>query len=230
MTPPLNPLLSGVVGSTAYGLAHAGSDVDRLGVFAAPTHALHGLGRPPESAVTTNPDSTWHEAAKWCRLALGCNPTAMELVWLDSYEVETELGQDLIGLRQSFLSAGRVRDAYLGYATQQFRKLQARGDGTFSSDVRGRTAKHARHLVRLLQQGVGLHRTGHLTIRIADPNHVQYLAGRLVAAPVYGEELLQDASQAFDSPGVLPGRPDESSVEKWLHAVRATYYRPEADR
>ncbi|MFE0456899.1 nucleotidyltransferase, partial [Streptomyces sp. NPDC058914] len=26
-----NILLSGIVGSTAYGLAHAGSDVDRLG-------------------------------------------------------------------------------------------------------------------------------------------------------------------------------------------------------
>ncbi|MFD7300744.1 DNA polymerase beta superfamily protein, partial [Streptomyces pharetrae] len=38
-----NILLSGVVGSTAYGLAHEDSDVDRLGVFAAPTESLHGL-------------------------------------------------------------------------------------------------------------------------------------------------------------------------------------------
>ncbi|MCZ4511792.1 hypothetical protein O3Q52_27155 [Streptomyces sp. ActVer] len=34
MTAKNNILLSGIVGSTAYGLAHAGSDVDRLGMLA----------------------------------------------------------------------------------------------------------------------------------------------------------------------------------------------------
>lgn len=41
-------LLSGVVGSTAYGLAGPHSDVDRLGVFAVATAALHGLHPPAE--------------------------------------------------------------------------------------------------------------------------------------------------------------------------------------
>lgn len=52
----------------------------------------------------------------------------MELVWLpdELYEVRTPLGDELIGIRGSFLSAQRVRDAYLGYATQQFRKLESR--------------------------------------------------------------------------------------------------------
>jgi predicted nucleotidyltransferase len=230
MTEPRNPILSGIVGSTAYGLAHADSDIDILGIFAAPTTDFHGLHRPKESHVTTKPDSTWHEAAKWCRLALACNPTAMELVWLTDHEAVTDLGEDLIGIRHAFLSARRVHDAYLGYATQQLRKLQARGDGTFSSDVRGRTAKHARHLVRLLQHGVELHQTGTLTIRLADPNRVQYLAGRLVADPSYGNELLRDAEFTFDAPGVLPEEPDTAAVERWLRAVRATYYRPEADQ
>jgi predicted nucleotidyltransferase len=144
-------LLSGIVGSTAYGLAHEGSDVDRLGVFAAPTEKLHGLHRPKESHVSTAPDRTLHEVAKWCRLALSGNPTAMELVWLPTglYEVRTPLGDELIGIRSSFLSRQRVRDAYLGYATQQFRRLERRGGGSFSADTRRRTAKHARHLKRL---------------------------------------------------------------------------------
>lgn len=60
-----NILLSGVVGSTAYGLAREGSDVDRLGMFAAPTETLLGLHTPKESHVTTAPDRTLHEAAKW---------------------------------------------------------------------------------------------------------------------------------------------------------------------
>jgi predicted nucleotidyltransferase len=51
-------LLSGIVGSVAYGLAGPGSDVDRLGVYAAPTVAFHGLRPPRESVVTTEPDVT----------------------------------------------------------------------------------------------------------------------------------------------------------------------------
>ncbi len=41
-------LLSGIVGSTAYGLAGPGSDVDRLGMFAAPTLDLLRLDPPRE--------------------------------------------------------------------------------------------------------------------------------------------------------------------------------------
>ncbi|MGI3201610.1 DNA polymerase beta superfamily protein [Streptomyces sp. GLT-R25] len=150
-----NILLSGIVGSTAYGLAHEGSDVDRLGMFAAPTDDLHGLHPPKESHVTTKPDSTLHEAAKWCRLALRGNPTVTELVWLpdELYEVRTPLGDELIGIRTTLLSAKRVRDAYLGYATQQFKRLYDRGDSSLSADTRKRRAKHARHLRRLCHQG-----------------------------------------------------------------------------
>src|SRR4051794_39420553 len=143
--PPMTEiLLAGIVGSTAYGLATPDSDIDRLGLFAAPTRSLLGLRTPRESIVTTSPDRTLHEARKWCNLALGGNPTVMELVWLpdDLYETRTPFGDELIGIRSAFLSAKRVRDAYLGYATQQFRKLENRGDGSFSADTRRRTAKH----------------------------------------------------------------------------------------
>jgi hypothetical protein len=215
-------LLQGVVGSTAYGLAHAGSDVDRLGVFAAPTQAFHGLHAPTQTRTTTNPDGTWHEAGKYARLALACNPTALELLWLDTHEIRTPLGADLIALRNGFLSARRVRDAYLGYATQQFRKLEARGDGTFSSDVRRRTAKHARHLARLTIQGVGLWRTGRLGIRLTDPQRVtdfgeQVAAGNLDVA----KQALAQAEATFDVDRTpLPDRPNEAAVERWLLAVR----------
>src|ERR1700741_5454911 len=77
-----NVLLSGIVGSTAYGIDRAGSDVDHLGVFAVPTEDLHGLHPPSQSYATAGPDSALHEAAKWCRLALGGNPTVPELVLL----------------------------------------------------------------------------------------------------------------------------------------------------
>jgi uncharacterized protein len=224
---PANILLSGVVGSTAYGLATPDSDVDRLGVFAAPTAVFHGLHRPEETYTTTHPDATFHEAGKWLRLALGGNPTVMELVWLDQYEATTPLGEELVGIRSSLLSAKRVRDAYCGYATQQFRKLEARGDGSFSADTRKRTEKHARHLWRLLYQGSVLHQTGRLVVRLS-PDRAA--ACRAFGERIAGGDLAQaelafrDAEQIFDSPGVLPDRPDEAAAETWLLKVRATFY------
>ncbi|WP_084713121.1 nucleotidyltransferase domain-containing protein [Streptacidiphilus rugosus] len=213
-------LLSGIVGSTAYGLAHAGSDIDRLGVYAVPTEELFGLHRPTESRVTSAPDSTLHEAAKWCRLALGSNPTASELVWLpeDCYEVRTGLGEELIAIRRSFHAAKPVRNAYLGYATQQFRKLVAR-DGRGDAPP-ARQAKHARHLVRLLEQGVHLHRTGELRVRCADPDRLRAEGERLAAQPTAAEERLRWAEEAFSARGALPDAPDERPAEAWLRRVR----------
>ncbi|MGW1961792.1 nucleotidyltransferase domain-containing protein [Streptomyces sp. NPDC001935] len=220
-------LLSGIVGSTAYGLARAGSDVDRLGVYAVPTQQLHGLHPPIQSHVFTDPDRTIHEAGKWCRLALGGNPTVMELVWLpaDLYEVRTPLGDELVGIRTAFLSAKRVRDAYLGYATQQFRRLEARGDGSFSADTRKRTAKHARHLKRLCHQGLELYTTGQLTIQVDDPQAYHDFGEQVAADSEAARPLLAEYEAAFDRAAtVLPNQPDEAAVESWLHRVRAHFY------
>jgi predicted nucleotidyltransferase len=216
-------LLSGIVGSTAYGLAHAGSDLDRLGLFAAPTVDLHGLHRPAESHVTTAPDRTLHEAAKWCRLALACNPTASELVWLpdELYETRTPLGDELIGIRCSFLAADAVRRAYLGYAAQQFRKLTGRDPADPAARVRA--AKNARHLVRLVEQGLALHETGEVVVRLAEPERVRELGERFARRPAEAAGLLAAAEARFDRPGVLPAAPDEAPAEAWLRRVRVAH-------
>ncbi|MFE2710599.1 DNA polymerase beta superfamily protein [Streptomyces mirabilis] len=225
----VNVLLAGIVGSTAYGLSREGSDIDRLGLFAAPTEDLHGLHAPKDSHVTTSPDRTLHEAAKWCRLALGGNPTVMELVWLpdDLYEVRTSLGDELIGIRSSLLSAKRVRDAYLGYAAQQFKRLYDRGDGSFSADTRKRTAKHARHLRRLCHQGFELYATGRLSIRVDDPEAYHRFGDQVAADAMLALPMLKHFEQAFDSTAsVLPDQPNEAAAEAWLRRVRAQHYDP----
>ena len=226
----MNIILSGIVGSTAYGLATADSDVDRLGVHAAPTIAFHGLNPPVGRAattVTTKPDVTFHEAGKYASLALGVNPTVTELLWLpdDLYEVRTDLGERLIGIRDAFLSARRVRNAYLGYATSQFRRLEARGDGSFSADTRKRTAKHARHLRRLLHQGLQLYRTGRLGVRLPDPERFREFGDRVAAGDLEeARRVLAQAEADFAATRTpLPDEPDRDRVEQWLYEVRAAF-------
>jgi predicted nucleotidyltransferase len=223
----MNVLLQGIVGSVAYGLAGPDSDVDRLGMFAAPTIAFHGLHMPKESVVTTNPDRTLHECAKWVRLALAGNPTVTELVWLpdELYEARTEHGDELIKLRRTLASAPRTRTAYLGYATQQFHKLELRGDGSFSADTRKRTAKHARHLMRLCWQGLELYRTGEVEIRLADPEAFRRFGERVAAGDIdAARELMASYERAFDAAkSPLPDEPDPRPVEDWLLWVRSEH-------
>jgi len=186
--------------------------------------AFLGLRRPTESVVTHHPDRTLHEVAKWLRLAIGGNPTVTELVWLpeELYETVTDLGRELIELRSSLLAAPRIRDAYLGYAVQQFTRLERRGDTTFSSDTRNRTAKHARHLARLLDQGLGLYRTGTLTVRLTDPASYHEFGNRVADGDLeLAKARLAAAEAAFDDTRtVLPEHADEERADAWLTSAR----------
>lgn len=221
-------LLGGVVGSTAYGLAGPDSDEDRLGVYVASFAELASLrpplGRRESSLVSKEPDVTQHEALKFALLALGCNPTVLELLWLERYEVLTHLGGNLVRIRQAFLSQRDVRNAYLGYATQQFHKLEVRGDGSFTSTLRKRTAKHARHMLRLLHQGIELYSTGRLTLRLADPERYHSFGTRVASGDLeLAKTELRAASDIFDrkrGTSPLPVQPDSGTVEEWLYDVR----------
>lgn len=223
----MHVLLSGIVGSTAYGLAHAGSDIDRLGVFAAPTIEFHGLRQPKESVVTTGPDVTLHEVRKYAALALNGNPTVTELMWLpdDLYEVRTQLGEELIEIRSTLLSAPKVKAAYLGYAFKQFEKLQKRGDGKFASDLGNRTEKHARHLMRLVYQGLHLYRTGQLRIRVDKPKQYREFGEEVAKGNLdLALRLLADAERDMSTlPSALPDAPDPAPIEAWLRRVRLAF-------
>lgn len=220
-------LLKGIVGSTAYGLNHEGSDVDYMGVFAAPNDKLLGLDKIESSVVTKDPDTTMHEAGKFVTLCLNGNPSVSELLWLDTYAGMSDAGMELVNIRHSFLSAKRVRDSYLGYAASQFGRLKNRGDGSFSADTRKRTEKHARHLVRLVEQGYYLYITGELVVNLrssaseVDPDWVFAMGQKIASNPLWAEQYMNQAEERFDSAkAAVPERPDRDVVEKWLIRVR----------
>jgi len=212
-------LLSGVVGSHAYGLSTQHSDTDRLGVYAAGTLDLCGLNKVAESQVYSEPvDAAFHEAGKYVRLALACNPTVTELLWLQNYEVKTSAGDKLVEIRRAFLSSHKVKDSYLGYARSQLKKLQTRGDGAFSSDTKNRAGKHARHMARLVNQGLELYTTGNLTIKVSDPGWYHQFSEEPV--PVW-ESWFEESLNRFERARTcLPENPDRVQAEEWLTRVR----------
>lgn len=219
--PGANLLLKGVVGSTAFGLNHTGSDKDYQGIFVAPTEAFLGLQtKVQESYSYNNPDTTYHEVGKFCRLALGCNPTVLDLLWLENYNVRTQLGIELINLRNNFLSAPRVRGAYFGYANDQYAKLLK--DERFE-----KRAKNARHFLRLLHQGAELYTRGYLKVNLgADfASEVTYYAKLIAQGNLdVANKALEVAGTRFAQISALPEKPNTEPINEWLLGVRREFY------
>lgn len=218
-------LLEGVVGSKAFGLDTPDSDTDWAGIFVEPTASFLGLNPPTRDQGTVKgrdtDDATYHEVAKAMRLALTCNPSAMELLWLSDYTVTSAFGEELIGLRTKFLSAQRVRDAYLGYAKSQYGRLVHRGVTGNSTDRR--REKHARHIARLLDQGFALYALGELEVRVPDRQWVFNLGASVAQDPMAERlrDVIKNYEVIFDHTRTpLPNEPDTAPIEDLLHRIR----------
>lgn len=158
-------IFAGVVGSVAQGLATENSDQDLSGVFSYPTETFWTVNPSrtlPESDVSNGPqDYTYHELGKFLKLATKSSPSALEVLNLAEYtEMEPVYGEALLALKDAFPSARYVRNAYLGYAESQYRKMVRRGEG--------RNGKLAKHLFRLLDQGQHLYETGEFLVQVDD--------------------------------------------------------------
>lgn len=219
-------LLLGVVGSTAYGLTNAGSNVDRLGIFLTPTRSALGLHAAKHTSVThvttaPRPDSAVHELGKFCSLALKANPTTLELLWLPQHEVATPAGEELIALRSAFLSEGAVRGSYGGYARQQANRALA-GTPGFGDVPVARAAKHGRHCLRLLRQGQELLATGTLPLDVSSIREELFAAGDLaVSNPLAFQDLFdQELARLDTTASALPDRPDFAVVNDFVVRTR----------
>ena len=206
-------ILEGIVGSTAYGLNNENSDIDKLGVFVNLTDLYWSLNKPPETETQTKPDITYHEVEKFLRLCLNCNPTVMELLWVQNYTVLTDQGINLIALRFSFLSTQRVINAYGGYAYAQIKKVKT------SESVR--RFKHARHCFRLLRQGVKLLETGNLMIRVENPE--EYQLSETMDIDKMDALFEKEYAHLKSIKSVLPDEPNREAVDDYLRNIRAIH-------
>lgn len=206
-------LLQGTVGSTAYGLNGPDSDIDTLAMGTYQTQEFFKLAAPKESMVTHSPDMTIHEAGKYCRLALKCNPTVTELMWLDDYDIVTYWGAELIDIRNTFLSEKYVREAYLGYAKSQLTRLQDRDHK--------RATKHAMHMARLTNQGYELYTTGKVTIKVQDPQW--YHNFKLLDRSDWIDWFNKEEAKFRAAKCVLPAEADTDPAEQWLLDLRSEW-------
>ncbi len=205
-----------VVGSTAYGLNHEDSDVDRRGFFLPPAELHWGLASVPEQLETEHEECYW-EIEKFIRLALRANPNILECLYSPLVEKCTPLAAELMEIRQSFLSRN-VHRTYNSYVLSQFKKLE--------QDLRnhhGIRWKHVMHLIRLLLSGATVLREGFVPLRV-DEHRERLLAVRRGEIPWEKVEewrmgLHKELDQMLATTR-LPEHPDYGRANEFLLRAR----------
>lgn len=222
---PGRVLFMQVAGSTAYGLAVEGSDVDYVGVYVAPTRAVLGLGDVLGTATTgddAKPDATVHEVGKFAMLLLKGNPSLLETLYVaDDYEA-ADLWEELRERRQAFLSERAVKQI-LGFCQGQMRRLEA--NGGLRRGKRGADAKWAYHMLRLVGYAESIVAGDEITVRAIGATRDRLLAVRrgeydhsYLVAEVRRRIDAVDASK----PWGLPAEGDRAFLDDWLVRVRET--------
>ena len=112
-----------VVGSRAYGLDHDDSDTDRRGIYLAPADLQWSLFGAPEQFEDNATQSCYWELQKFLIMALKANPNILGCLYSPTVEKVTPLGEELLALRQGFLSQ-MIFQTFNGYAMSQFKKIE----------------------------------------------------------------------------------------------------------
>ena len=210
-------ILEGIVGSVAYGLDNSESDIDIKGVFIYPTRDILLLHNQPQTINQTSPDIEYHEIKKFMLLAGKCNPTILELLFLNEYTQLTPEGKLLVKHRDFFLSK-QVLKTYGGYALNQAKKLYKKGVKF------ARYKKHARHCFRLLIQGEELLQNQTLTVKLSLENKYKLLP----ISELSSDELInrfEEEFKIFNSIKTeLPENPDWKNLDKILLKIREMNY------
>ncbi len=206
-----------VIGSRAYGLEDDQSDTDRRGIYL-PTAEMHwSLYGVPEQLENEETQEAYWEIQKFIILALKANPNALECLYSPIVEMASPLAQELLEMREAFLSK-LVFQTYSGYVASQFKKMQ--------SDLRNQGSvkwKHVMHLVRLLISGIDVLREGQVTVRVGEARERLLAIKRgevsFEEADSWRKRLQVDFEQAFQRT-MLPERPDYNRANEFLIRAR----------
>ncbi|MEP3478271.1 MAG: nucleotidyltransferase domain-containing protein [Fuerstiella sp.] len=206
-----------VIGSRAYGLDHAESDVDRRGFFLPSADRHWSLKPVPEQITCDDTQEQYWEIQKFITLALKANPNVLECLFSPLIERTTPLVDELISIRNIFLSK-LIYQTYNGYVMSQFKKMQA------GMHKHGEAKpKHVMHMIRLLLSGIDTLRTGTLNVRVESQKD-GLLAIRNGLMPwiefdAWRQHLHKEFEQAFQDTR-LPEHPNHEAANAFLVKAR----------
>lgn len=206
-----------VIGSRAYGLDDEHSDIDRRGIYLPPADLHWSLYGVPDQLENDATQEVYWELQRFVVLALKSNPNVLECLYSPVVEMATPLAQELLDIKEFFLSK-LVYQTYSGYVASQFKKMQ--------TDIRNQGQvkwKHVMHLIRLLMSGINVLKEGFVSVTVGE------YRDRLLAiksgetawdeVEAWRLELHKEFNSAFEITK-LPERPDYERANEFLVKAR----------
>lgn len=232
-----NTILRSTVGSKVHGLNLEGTDDrDEMGVCIESLEYVIGLKKFEQYVFRTQPegkrsqpgdlDLTIYSLRKWCRLALGGNPTILLLLFTpdDAIIKQTPLGKELQELHWAF-ACRKSGKPFLGYLTAQKERLlglrgQKRVKRPELEAETGYDTKYAMHMVRLGFQGVEFLKTGKISLPMPDEERKETFAIRqgerdIQQVLTLTGELESEIEDLLET-SQLPLEPDYDTVNDFL--------------
>ena len=153
-------------------------DLDIYGIYLEPPELVLGLEKQDFYVWSTagderrnGPDDIdvcLYSLRKWAGLAAKGNPTALHFLFSRNYAPKPEPWQEILKHRDAFLSR-LASTQFRGFAEAQLRRLQGIGAGKKGQrheliGAHGYDIKAAMHVIRLLNEGIELMRSGTITL------------------------------------------------------------------
>lgn len=206
-----------VIGSRAYGLQDDQSDTDRRGIYLPPAELHWSLYGVPEQLENEETQEAYWELQKFIVLALKANPNVLECLYCPIVEFATPLAEELLAMRDAFLSK-LVFQTYSGYVASQFKKMQ--------TDIRNQGQvkwKHVMHLIRLLISGIDVLRERKVIVAVGEHREPLLAIKRgevpFAEADEWRKRLQVEFERAFQLTS-LPDRPDYEQANDFLIRAR----------
>lgn len=206
-----------VIGSRAYGLADENSDTDRRGIYLPPADLQWSLYGVPDQLENDASQEVYWELQKFVVLALKANPNVLECLYSPIIETATPLAQEMLGMKDAFLSK-LVFQTYSGYVASQFKKMQ--------TDIRNQGQvkwKHVMHLIRLMLSGIHVLKEGFVTVDAGQHRDrlLEVKRGEIAWEDVNEWRLnLQGRFNTASEQTSLPDRPDYDRANEFLIKAR----------
>lgn len=196
------------VGSGLHGIAIAGTDDhDEMGVYIEPAANVIGLAPAMDRYVwRTQPeghrsghgdtDLVMYSLRRYLRLAAAGNPTVLLPLYApaESVYAETELGTELRGLADAFVSQRALR-RFVGYLDGQVDRMLGQGRAGKAPnrpelvEAFGYDVKYASHALRLAYQGLEIAEHGRLTLPMPQAEREHVLDVKSGGAPTVEDAL-----------------------------------------
>jgi hypothetical protein len=197
-------------------IARVSGSGEPLSVYAAPTEAFHGL-TPPKPVVWDEKEGVRLEAREFCVRALECEPELLRLLWmpLKEMEIRTPLGDQLLGIKESFLSAQALIKTYSRSMDIQVGQLL----------IPSNQKAAARELYRLGHEALHFHSFGRIMYDVDVMAEGDFVREVVSGNDQFARDYAADVETSLrEQKTALSDEPRIKEVESWLSHVRARYF------